>query len=90
MKHTIRHECEHMSKKDGGGACRRCLEPFSHRFPLFPMKKLPWGLEFKERHIRDYATRNKVLVDTAKEKWEDFMLISPSGARYSIEFARMI
>ena len=90
MKHTARHECEHMSDRDGGGACLRCLIPFSPRLPRFPMKMLPWGLEFRERYLRDYATLNKVLVDTAKEKWEDFMIVAPGGDRYSIEFARMI
>ena len=90
MKHTARHECEHMSEKEGGGACRRCLIPFSPRLPRFVMKKLPWSLEFKGHLLKDYSTLNKVLVETAVEKWEDFMILAPNGARYSIEFARMI
>ena len=85
----MKHECEHMDA-DTMGACRNCLEPMRPKPSRFVGTKLPWGLEFKGHHLKDYATLNKALVETAQENWEDYMLISPNGLRLSIEVGRMI
>ncbi len=78
--------CEHL--KDG--LCTSCARPMTPKQPRFHAQMQPWALEFRGRLLKRYKTLNKLLTETAESNWLDFMIISPTGVRLSIEVGRMI
>ena len=83
---TQKKQCEHVDN----GACLPCLNPSNPKTPRFKSSMRPWGLEFRGRFLKAYKSLNKILTETAESNWSDFMIVSPTGVKFSIEVGRLI
>ena len=79
-------ECAHMKR----GACYSCLDPTRPKYAKYLGDKRSWGLLFRTLMLKSYPTLHKLLAETAKENWDEFLIVAPNGVKLSIEVGRMI